>query len=247
MKVLVIQHVACEGLGGLEGAFHREGMLLDVVNLWRGQELPKTIHNYGGLVILGGPMNVYEESQYPFLRDEGDLISEAISKGTPALGICLGAQLIAKACGARVTSGARKEIGWHDLFLTPDGEGDRIFSHFPRKFKVFQWHGDTFEIPRGATHLAASDLFPHQAFRYYNAYALQFHLEVDEGMIQAWLQENAAELASLPYIQPDHVLADTQANIAGLHQIAEGFYEQFLNLLGDVPSSSHKNMRIRTK
>jgi len=232
MKVLVIQHVACEGLGGLDGVFHRAGVHVDIINLWRGQELLKTLHGYGGLVILGGPMNVYEEDQYPFLRDEGVLINEAVTKGIPALGICLGAQLIAKACGARVTSGLRKEIGWYELQLTPDGEVDKLFSRFPRRFKVFQWHGDTFEIPRGATHLTASDLFPHQAFRYYNAYALQFHLEVDEVMIQTWLHEYAGELASLPYIQADQILADTRANIADLHQIAQVFYTQFLNLLG---------------
>ncbi len=177
-------------------------------------------------------MNVYEESQYPFLRDEDDLVSEAITKGIPTLGICLGAQLIAKACGARVTSGTRKEIGWYEMHLTPEGEGDGIFSCFPQVFKVFQWHGDTFEIPRGATHLATSEQFSHQVFRYYNAYALQFHLEVDEAMIRAWLQEYAMELASIPYVQPDQVLADTRANITGLHQLADIFYAQFLNFLG---------------
>ncbi len=232
MKVLVIQHVACEGPVGLERVFRDAGVQYEIVRLWQGQELPKTLSSYKGLVILGGPMNVYEETRYPFLKSEGNLVNEAITKGIPTLGICLGAQLIAKSCGARVTSGSRKEIGWYELHLTPDGERDGIFSQFPRTFKVFQWHGDTFELPRGATHLATSNLFPHQAFRFYNAYALQFHLEVDEGMIRTWLREYAVELESLPYIQPDQVLNDTRANIAELYQLAEVFYSQFLNILG---------------
>ncbi len=231
MKVLVIQHVACEGPGSIDVAFHRAGVQLEIVHLWQRQKIPKTLHKYEGLVILGGPMNVYEESQYPFLRDEDDLVSEAITKGIPTLGICLGAQLIAKACGARITSGARKEIGWYEVCLTPDGRKDEIFSCFPPKFKAFQWHGDTFEIPRGAHHLASSDLFPRQAFRYDNAFALQFHLEVDERMIQTWLQDYSSELASLPYINRDQVLQETYANITELRQHAGTFNTQFLNFL----------------
>ncbi len=142
-------------------------------------------------------MNVYEEDRYPFLRGKDLLIKEAIQRGKHILGICLGAQLIAKALGAKVTKAPSKEIGWYDVSLTEEGCRDPLFASLPKTFPVFQWHEDTFEIPRGGKLLATSTAVPSQAFRYgENAYGLQFHLEVTTEMIRAWMEEYEEEAPS---------------------------------------------------
>ncbi|MBI5254119.1 MAG: type 1 glutamine amidotransferase [Euryarchaeota archaeon] len=232
MKILALQHVACENMGGLEKALNEKSIEYEYLPLYEGVKVPRNFRGYNGLVILGGPMNVYEEDKYPFLRDENVLIKKALSDKIPTLGICLGAQLIAKACGARVTKGERKEIGWYDLKLTREGERDRIFRGFKQKFKVFQWHGDAFEIPRSAVRLATSDLFPNQAYRIANAYAFQFHLEVSEAMIYDWMEEYKDELASLEYIDAGKIREDTKKHVAELNALAEKFYANFMKVLG---------------
>jgi len=135
-------------------------------------------------------MNVYEEDRFPFLREEDLFIKESIQRGKRVLGICLGAQLIAKALGAKVFKAPEKEIGWYDVSLTEEGSRDPWFASFPKVFRVFQWHEDTFEIPKRAKLLATSTAVPNQAFRYgENAYGLQFHLEVTPEMIRDWVNE----------------------------------------------------------
>jgi len=134
-------------------------------------------------------MNVYEEDRYPFLREEDLFIKEAIQRGKAILGICLGAQLIAKALGAKVFKAPVKEIGWYDVSLTKIGSQDPLFSCLPKTFPVFQWHEDTFEIPKSGKLIATSSPVSHQAFRYgEKVYGLQFHLEVTEEMIQEWIE-----------------------------------------------------------
>ena len=135
-------------------------------------------------------MNVYEEDQYPFLRQEDLFIKEAIQRGKRILGICLGAQLIAKALRAKVYKAPVKEIGWYDLSVTEEGRADPLFSRFPKTFSAFQWHGDTFDLPNAGKRIVTSSPVPNQAFRYgENAYGLQFHLEVTEEMIEHWMKE----------------------------------------------------------
>ncbi len=158
MKFLVLQHKACEPLGYFESALDYE-----YFRLYDG-EFPEGLQGYSGLIIMGGPMNVYEEEKYPFLKDEDLLIKEALKTGMPTLGICLGAQLIVKAAGAKVWKGREKEIGWYEVGLTKEGERDRIFGMFEDRFTVFHWHGDTFDLPEGAVLLARSGLY-NQAFR----------------------------------------------------------------------------------
>jgi GMP synthase-like glutamine amidotransferase len=140
---------------------------------------------------MGGPMNVYEEDKYPFLKSEDLFIKEAIQSGRSILGICLGSQLIAKALGATVFKAPVKEIGWYEVSLTKEGLKDPLFSGFPKRFSVFQWHEDTFEIPNQAKLIVTSSSVPHQAFRYGgNVYGLQFHLEVTEEMVREWMESD---------------------------------------------------------
>jgi GMP synthase (glutamine-hydrolysing) len=197
MNVLIIKHVDIEGPGLIEYCLRQRKIPYQILCLGTDDLLPKP-DGFTHIVLLGGPMNVYEEDRYPFLRGEDLFIKEAIQRGKHILGICLGAQLIAKALGAKVTRAPSKEIGWYDVSLTEEGCGDPFFASLPKTFRVFQWHEDTFEIPKWAKLLATSTAVPNQAFRYGdNAYGLQFHLEVTTEMIRAWMEEYKEEAPSL--------------------------------------------------
>ncbi len=208
----------------------RRGIGHRYVRLFDGEPVPKDLERYSGFIILGGPMNVYEEDKYPYLKDEDSLIKRGIERSIPILGICLGGQLIAKACHAKVRKGTQKEIGWYELNLTSDGGQDPAFKGFSEKLTVFQWHGDTFDIPEGAAHIASSALFRNQAYRIgEKVYGLQFHLEVTEEMIRQWMSEYQDELSSLDYTDPDRIIKDTTKNINRLNHHAELFYDNFFS------------------
>ena len=221
----------CEGLGSMEGFFHRQGVEADYVALHAGEKIPGDAGRYNGVVILGGPMNVYQEKEYPFLVEEDRFIKKSLAELKPLLGICLGSQLIAKAAGAKVLTGHRKELGWYDVSLTGAGRDDLLFKGFPKEFKVFQWHGDTFNIPSGAEKLACSEIFPNQAYRLGNAYALQFHIEVTDSIIAQWMKEYSGEMNSLDYIDAKQIEKDTKKYSKGLYKLADKFYGNFLKIL----------------
>jgi GMP synthase (glutamine-hydrolysing) len=215
MNVLIIKHVDMEGPGLVEDFLKRERIPYEILSPRSNTRFPKP-HGFTHIVLLGGPMNVYEEDHYPFLKGEDLFIKEAIQRGMRILGFCLGAQLISKALGAKVYRAPKKEIGWYDVSLTEDGTGDSLFSGFPKTFSVFQWHEDTFEIPRAARLTATSPSVPNQAFRYgENAYGLQFHLEVTEAMIREWMNEYEEEFQypKSPPFSKDEILTQTESNI----------------------------------
>ncbi len=231
-SVLVIQQVAHEGLGTIAAALRSIGFSARCIRVYAGERVPKEVAPPDeALIVLGGPMGVYEEDKNPFIRDELRLIESAVKAGVPVLGICLGAQLMAKAAGARVYKGKSKEIGWYDVSLTPDGMRDRLFSGLPQTMKTFQWHGDTFDVPRGGTLLASSEEFPSQLVRMgRNAYAFQFHLEVTEAMICEWLSvdENREEIEKLEgAIDPEKIIEETPANIPALHAVGDAVFRRF--------------------
>ncbi len=229
MRFLVVQNEACEPLGVFEDGLEETDIGCGHVRPFE-EALPENLDGYSGLIILGGPMNVYQEREYPFLRAEDVLIKEALEKNLPTLGVCLGAQLIAKAAGAEVKKGSKKEIGWYKIRLTEEGKKDQVFSMFREEFRVFQWHGDTFDIPNGAVKLAENGLY-NQAFRIKNAYALQFHIEVTEKMIKDWIQTYDEEVRSLEgRIDPGKVLEDTGRYIGQMEGLARRFISRFLNL-----------------
>jgi len=215
MKSLIIKHVDIEGPGLIEYFLNQKRIPYQILSLDSDARLPK-LEGFTHVVILGGPMNVYEEDHYPFLREEDLFIKEAIQRGKFVLGICLGAQLIAKALGAKVFKASLKEIGWYDIYLTMIGSKDPLFSNLPKTFPVFQWHGDTFEIPKGGKLIATSTSVPHQAFRYGdNAYGLQFHLEVTEKMIKEWMEtyeEENKDAQASPFSKAE-ILTETEIKI----------------------------------
>lgn len=234
-KVLVCQHVAHESLGTIENVFKDQGVRVRYANFGRHPNLKTSLKGYDGLVILGGPMNVDQTVAHPYLLHEMELIREGLEKQIPILGICLGAQLIAKTLGARVFDNAKKEIGWHDVTLTKEGKSDPFFKNFTETEHLFHWHGQTFEIPPGAVHLARSHLCANQAFRYGSkVYGLQFHLEVDEGIINRWLtiESNQDELELLKgEVDPGEIRLETPASILRLTELSRLSFAQFIGLL----------------
>lgn len=238
MKVLVLRHVAHEHLGTLAHALERNSIGYEYVNFYQNESSGVSARNIDGLVILGGPMNVYETDKYPFLDTEDRLIREAIDKRVPVLGICLGAQLIAKALGAKVNKNKEKEIGWYPLIINKEAASDRLFRHFNPEETVFQWHGDAFEIPAGAVHLAESPFCRNQAFRHEsNVFGLQFHIEVNTQMISEWLgvSENKTEVDSLKgSIDPDSIKNQTPRFIDRLAKLAESVFNEFCGLIREI-------------
>lgn len=202
-RALVIRNVDIEGPGLLANWFTDAGWAPDLRRADCADPLPDHLDGHDGLIVLGGPMSVHDQAEYPHLARAEDLIRQAVATGIPTLGICLGAQLIAKAMGAEVRPNAVKEIGCYPVRLTDDAQRDPLFAGLGPEMTVFQWHGDTFTLPPGATLLAAAPLCHHQAFRIgANAYGLQFHMEVTADMVEAWAVAYQEELAAFNEMAP---------------------------------------------
>lgn len=237
MKILVFQHVAFEILGTLNPLLKDAGFRLRYVNFGRHPNSEPEIDRYQGLVVLGGPMNVDETDAHPHLLTELRMIERAMERNIPILGICLGSQLIAKTLGAPVYANSEKEIGWYDVAPTDSGAQDPLFGHFAPREQIFQWHGDTFDLPRGAVHLATSPACENQAFRYGdNVYGLQFHMEVDEPLIERWLQvpNLERELHALKgHAGPDEIRRATPQHMPRLSELADRTFREFVKLFGE--------------
>jgi GMP synthase (glutamine-hydrolysing) len=245
-KLLVCQHVPYEILGTLNPLLKSAGFRLRYVNFGRHPDAQPSLEGYHGLVILGGPMCVDQTERYPHLNTEIRLIEQAMQKELPVLGICLGAQLIAKTLGARVYANEEKEIGWYDVSPTEAARADPLVAHFGPTEKIFQWHGDTFDIPQGAVHLASSPLCANQAFCYGpNVYALQFHLEVDEPMIERWftVPGHVKEIESDGKIDPQKVREETPHHIHRLKELSDKVFGDFVKLFG----SRERNYRLPSR
>ena len=185
-RFVVIQHLASEGPGLIAAVAPVHGVSLDVRRTDLGERLPPA-RDLDGVVVLGGPMAVYQSDAHPYLADERALLTDACARGLPVLGVCLGAQLVAAALDARVYPGPAPEIGVAPVRLTPDGADDPVLGPAGPAFDAWHWHGDTFDLPAGAVHLAASGAYAHQAFRAGpRTYALQFHVELDDGLARQW-------------------------------------------------------------
>ncbi|AFU58863.1 CoA-binding domain protein [Candidatus Nitrososphaera gargensis Ga9.2] len=199
--ILSVQNIVCETLGTLEQMFRDDGFEIVKINA-QSDHVPASSQGYDAIVILGGPMAVYDN--LPYLQRQQDLIKDAIKNNTPVLGICLGSQLIAQAAGGRVYKGKKKEIGWQDVYVTPASSNDIFRGVTDKTIRVFQWHGDTYDLPANAKMLAYSDLYP-QAFRIGSAVGIQFHLEVDRQLIESWIREYSTEI-SAERIEPESIL-----------------------------------------
>ncbi|MBC9230850.1 glutamine amidotransferase [bacterium SPL81] len=207
--IYAIQHLAFEDLGSLEDIFYDFGFRVRYFEAGVDDLTPA--FNYEGLtVILGGPIGVYETADYPFLKDEVEGLKQRLLENKPTIGICLGAQLIAHALGAKVYAGHQKEIGWSELEIK-SLDSDRNVLTSLENIKVLHWHGDTFDLPNNATLLASSTIYPNQAFSLgNNILALQFHLEMIEESFEKWLIGHTCEIRhaglSIPQLREDNKL-----------------------------------------
>ena len=209
MRLHVLQHVPFEGLGHIDSWIRRRGHRLTLSRLYEGAKLPDP-EAFDRLVILGGPMNIHEEAAYPWLVEEKALIKAALAAGKSAVGICLGAQLLADGLGSRVYAGSHREIGWFPVRLTAAGRRTALTEGLPAETTVFHWHGDTFDLPPGAVHLFASEACANQAFLCDNRIlGLQFHLESTPETVQQLLTHCRDELVPGPFIQGVAQIADT--------------------------------------
>ena len=213
MKIHYIQHVPYERIGWIEDWAVARGHEIAGTMMYAGPSAAATLPDpdaFDLLVIMGGPMNVYEHDEYPWLPDEKDFIRASISGGKMVLGICLGAQLLTDVLGGEVTKAPLEEIGWHPVELTEAGRRLDVFAHFPDRFTTLQWHGDTFSIPPGAVQAASSEAVPNQAFSFDDGrvIGLQFHLEETRETLSELVEVAGGELpaqrdpARGPWVSP---------------------------------------------
>ena len=243
MRALVLQHIAVEGPGRLGSFLQQHGWELDTTALYAGERLPAAPQEYQAIIIMGGPMGVYDEADYAFLPAEHTFLQRALAQNVPMLGICLGSQLLAKALGARVYRNPCKEIGWYTVDLTPEGCTDPLFQGVSSPVPVFQWHGDAFELPTGAVALASSPQCTLQAFRYgARVYGLLFHLELVPAMIHSWLAAFQEELVGVQeYIDPQRIVADIPRHLEPYYQVsAQVFSNLVQGLWTPGATGSHK-------
>lgn len=229
MSVLILKNVKTEGPGTIEDFLREADIHYKIVEL--ETETISETNNFDTLVMMGGPMSVNESDIYTYISKEEELTREFIKKGRKVLGICLGAQIMAKALGANVYKGTEPEIGWYDIELTEAGLRDCLMKKlaihpkagdFWKGFKVFHWHGETFDIPAGSSELAKSNLYQNQAFRYGdNAYAFQFHIEVTKKMVYDWFKNEQVDLSKIK--------ADTETFYEIYNGRAVNFYKEFFS------------------
>lgn len=232
-KALIFQNAEGEGPGILVDFLKRRGWDWKIISLNREETIPEDWREHSLIIVMGGVMNVYEESAYPFLKEETLIIKEGFQIKLPILGFCLGAQLMAKALGAKVMKGAQKEIGWYNVSLTEQGKKDTLLSSFPNEVFVFQWHGDTFELPDGAVRLFSSENYLNQAMRIGDInYGFQFHLEITRGMIDEWIKINGEEIEALGGKDLiDEIMKEANSNLTKLHSHAKSFINRYLRIL----------------
>lgn len=235
---MVFQHVPYEPLGTLDPLIRSQRHRIRYVNFGRKPAAKPDLDGYDALIILGGPMNIGDEQQYPHLEVEKRVIRQAIDANMPVLGICLGAQLIAAALGEDVYPAAEKEIGWYQMGLTTDGEIDPVVKAFKQEEKIFQWHGYTFNLPAEAKLLVEGRGIANQAFKINNnVYGFQFHLEASLPLIQRWLK--------LPAHLEELGLSDAEARVETIWSdtlkymdrsliLSRQVFNQFLTLLPKV-------------
>ncbi len=229
-KVLAVQHVAVEPPSLIAVALEGDGVAVEVTHTYRGEPVPATATGIDGLVVMGGPMGVYEADRHPSLNSERRLLESALGRGVPVLGVCLGSQLLAAALGARVEKGPEREIGWYPVTLEPAAREDPLFAPLPGSFHALHWHGDVFELPRGAVRLARSERTATQAFRHGKAWGLLFHAEITSRQVAEMAAAFEAELEEAE-VTTDALLHGARTHLASLERLARPLFRRWAALL----------------
>jgi len=220
-EILIIQNTGIEGIGILGDLLKADGFNTRTI-LAQKEKIPDMKPD--AIIILGAPESANDD--LPYLKKEIELIREAVKKEIPVLGICLGAQLIAKAFGARVYKGTKKEIGFYND-IEFDNTKSSIFKGIKSPALVFHWHGDTFDLPENAIRLAHSKDYENQAIKIGSAVGIQFHLEVDEPTIKLWIEKSRIELENSPYNDPVLIEKQIPQHIQTVKKNLETFYKNF--------------------
>ncbi len=233
MRLHFLQHVPFEGLAHIKNWADRRSITVSKTALYSGDRFP-FMDDFDILVVMGGPMNIYEHRQFPWLTPEKKFIEKAISASKPVLGICLGAQLIADVAGAKIYPDKYKEIGFFDIERTTQDDNSDLFESIPESFCAFHWHGETFDIPKDAIHLAQSTSCKNQAFQLGDrVLGLQFHLEATPASIDKLITNCSDEIIDAPYIQSAEkmrLLADNTISINPLmDMIMENLIKSAIN------------------
>lgn len=231
--ILVLHHTPHCPLGSVAGVLADAGLEYRSIDLF--QDVPRSLplDQAAGLVVLGGPMSANDVQQYPFLAVELDWIRRAADTQVPTLGICLGAQLLAKALGEKVYPNPVKEIGWYRVELLPSAFEDALFRGSQSTETVFQWHGDTFDLPSGAVHLAQSEQCVNQAFRMGSCvYGLQFHVEMTPEIMAEWFKapDLSDDLGNLRYIDPQAIRAAAPTRFPAMNALSSRLLTRFAGL-----------------
>jgi len=227
-KIYVLQHHPVENLGTIADALEGAALAWQYVRVADGQPVPANMKGAGGLIVMGGPMGVYQTDRYPWLRDEMRLIEDAMKLNLPVLGVCLGAQILAAALGAKVDRNPNgKEIGWHPIRLHDSAKDDRLMRGLPATMTPFHWHGDIFDLPPGAISLASLEKTPCEAFRMGDqAYGFQFHFEVTREGVAAMAEAFAKELVR-ENIPADRMITQAAELTPPLENISEKVFSRW--------------------
>ncbi len=232
--VYALQHIGCEPPGRIQDALDAHGIGVRAIRAFAGDPVPRQMGEALGLVVMGGPMGVYDREAFPFLGDELRLIESALKNDRPVLGICLGSQLLATVLGGRVRRGEQKEIGWYAVRLTGAARTDPLLGSAPGAFVALHWHGDVFELPPGADRLAFSAVTENQAFRYGgNAYGFLFHMEVTAAVVREWVKEFAGDLREAG-LDAREILAGASLHLANLHRVGDAVFGAWARLVRRV-------------
>lgn len=231
MHILVLQHLEIEPPGLIADIIRGAGHDLDTIRLWQGEAVPHALDDWGGLIVMGGPQSA-NDSHLSYIRDEIVLLKQAITRDHPVLGICLGAQLLARAGGADILPSPAHELGWYPVYPTDTATTDPLFRHMQAGQMVFQWHGETFSLPAEAKLLATHPNVPHQAFRIGSCqYGLQFHFEVDQPLIRQWVDAGTSEREHLGDDGVQAMLAAIRAHLQAMHGFCTQAVHAWIDLI----------------
>jgi GMP synthase (glutamine-hydrolysing) len=239
--LLVLQHIECEPPAAFEEELLERGLELVRVELDEGEALPEERDDVAGIVVMGGPIGAYEDDQHPWLASEKRYLRDAVARDVPVWGVCLGAQLLAASLGARVYRGPEAEVGLLPVELTEAAADDPVFGDVPGCIPTLQWHGDTFDLPEGATLLARSHAYRNQAFRVGRSYGLQFHVEVTPELAAQWGEVPAYAESLEAILGPgalDRLVRDLAANAAFTLPLARRLFGRWLARVVRVPAHS---------